>query len=80
VGEEIGAHSRVIGRAAERQERVAERWGAAALHGRHGGHIVEHVVCIEVDRAGVGLGWLQAELATGPKTKFEAHTMHYVFH
>ena len=43
-------------------------------------HIVEHVVRVEVGRAGVSSGWLQAELVTGPKTKFEAHELLYIFY
>ena len=43
-------------------------------------HIVEHVVRVEVSRAGVSSGWLQAELVTGPKTKFEACELLYIFH
>ena len=43
-------------------------------------HIVEHVVRVEVGRVGVSSGWLQAELVTGPKTKFEACELLYIFH
>jgi len=43
-------------------------------------HIVEHVVRVEVSRAGVSSGWLQAELVTGPKTKFEARELLFIFH
>ena len=43
-------------------------------------HIVEHVVRVEVGRAGVSSGWLQAELVTGPKIKFEARELLFIFH
>ena len=43
-------------------------------------HIVEHVVRVEVGRASVSSGWLQAELVTGPKTKFEARELLFIFH
>ena len=35
---------------------------------------------VEVGRAGVNSGWLQAELVTGPKTKFEARELLFIFH
>ena len=38
------------------------------------------MVRVEVGRAGVSSGWLQAELATGPKTKFEARELLFIFY
>jgi hypothetical protein len=52
VGEELGAHSGVVGRVTERQERVVERWGAAALNGRHRGNSVEHAAGVNVGKVG----------------------------
>jgi hypothetical protein len=75
----LGFHNGVAG---ARQEGMDARHGGGARCSAWTPrrHIVEHVVRVEVDRAGVGLGWLQTELATGPKTKFEAHAKLYVFH
>jgi hypothetical protein len=44
------------------------------------GQFSEHLVCSEVAKVDVNLGQLRADLDPGPKTKFAAHMMLYIFY
>jgi len=73
-----GSGIRIWGAGTGRRVAMERARGVHARRPRR--HIVEHVVRVEVGRAGVSSGWLQAELATGPKTKFEARELLFIFH
>ena len=66
--------------------RICQGW-ARLVHGRdvtgHAspfGQFPEHVAGVGVGKVGAGLGQIWADLDLGPKTKFEARELLYIFY
>ena len=54
--------------------------GRAPVHGVHEDKLSSTWRAPELTWWGANLGWLGCELDIGPKTKFEAHELLFIFH
>ena len=66
---------------ARQQVRCSARaWRTRPGHASPFGQILEHVAGVGVGRVGAELGQIGADLDLGPKTKFEARELLYIFY
>ena len=55
-------------------------WRPRSQHASSFGHFPEHVAGVGVGKVGARLGQIWADLDLGPKTKFEARELLYIFY
>jgi len=55
-------------------------WRPRSQHASLFGHFPEHVAGVGVGKVSAGLGQIYADLDLGPKTKFEARELLYIFY